>query len=95
MIVNIDRTGKSKSIYECDRCHKKIDTAKASSFKVSVRKTSEHNSFIESWDLCYKCLNVIKNAIEFKHQEYMKKYSKKYYKDKLKEKRLAEKSAHF
>lgn len=87
MVVNKDNTGKTKTIYECDRCHKKIDTAKFSSFKLSVRKTSDHNTFIESWDLCYRCLNVIRTTMKFRNQKYLKKYYKKNRKRLLEEKR--------
>ena len=78
MLVKKDCSGKTKSIYECDRCHKKIDTAKASSFKVSVRKTSERDrEIVESWDLCWRCLNVIRTAMRFTKRKYLRTYYKK------------------
>ena len=61
MLVKTDYTGKSKSIYACDRCKKELHTEEDNRFRVDIRK---NNKMIKKWDLCIKCYSALYRGIE-------------------------------
>lgn len=62
MVIKVDTTGKTKSIYECDRCHKEINLSTDNRFKVIVR--SKANNTLKTWDLCKRCSLLLCKGIE-------------------------------
>lgn len=56
MLVKINYTGKGNTIYECDRCHKRIDTGKERRIRISAQ-ISQHSKYknLNGWDFCEKC----------------------------------------
>lgn len=55
MLIKKDCTGKTKSIYKCDRCGTEIHTDVSDRFKVFVKKSPKDYEVINSWDLCKRC----------------------------------------
>lgn len=58
-LVKIDYTGKSGTIFECDRCHKKIDTDKDVRYIVDISKSKLKDSGrikIKKYDFCDICI---------------------------------------
>lgn len=60
MIKNIDKTGKTNSLYICDMCGKIVDTIN----RVGVHvKFGTDKSILKKWDLCSKCYIMLEKSI--------------------------------
>lgn len=59
MIVNLDKTGKTKTLYECDMCGKVIETKNRTGI---FAKTIEKRE--KQWDLCDICYNKLNQSIK-------------------------------
>lgn len=69
MLIEIGRNDKSKSIYKCDMCGKKITIKEFN--KIHVEKPYDINR--KFWDLCDDCLKKLVRSINI----YSKKNSGK------------------
>lgn len=65
MINKLDKTGKTKTLYECDMCGKIVETEERTALYTKTNKKQ-----CKQWDLCNKCYNKLKRSI--------KKYRKKF-----------------
>ena len=63
MLVSMDKTGKTKSIFKCDRCGVVIETGVDERYRMSINKTSKHKT-IKGYDLCKRCCLTICKIIE-------------------------------
>jgi hypothetical protein len=67
MLIEKDCTGKTKSIYQCDRCKKRLDMAVDERYKVSIYEDKIDFKNLESvkkYDLCRHCYILLYRAIE-------------------------------
>ena len=66
MLIETDRRGKTKSIFECDRCGRIINTETDHRFKLTVQNTprGSNTNVIKSWDLCKRCYAALYKGIE-------------------------------
>lgn len=66
MLIETDRRGKTKSIFECDRCKRIINTEIDQRFKLTVQNTpiGNHANTIKRWDLCKRCYAALYKGIE-------------------------------
>jgi hypothetical protein len=64
MLIKKDRTGKTKSIFTCDRCNKRLISGTDTRYKISVYKAPKTYITIDSFDLCEQCYSVIVNELE-------------------------------
>lgn len=55
MILNLDKTGKTKTLYECDMCGKIIDTKNRTAIFTKIAKKQEKQC--DLCDICYDKLN--------------------------------------
>ena len=71
MIISVDYGGQGKgSIFECDQCHKKINTSKEKRYVVDISKSKLSRSGLEKikkFDFCKNCIKkYLKEGIEDK-----------------------------
>lgn len=59
MINKLDKTGKTKTLYECDMCGKIIETEERTALYVRTGK-EQH----KKWDLCNKCYEKLRRSIK-------------------------------
>lgn len=65
MINKLDKTGKTKTLYECDMCGKIVETKERTALYTKTNKKQ-----CKQWDLCNECYNKLRKSI--------KKYRKKF-----------------
>lgn len=66
MLIKLDRTGKTRSIYECDKCGKRINTSTERRYKIRLntyKGRSSEEIVIRSYDMCKRCASIINNYI--------------------------------
>lgn len=68
-IISVDYTRQKRgSIFECDRCHRKINTAREKRYVVNISKSKLSRSGLEKikkFDFCSKCIRkYLKEGIE-------------------------------
>lgn len=66
MLIKIDNTGKTRSIYECDKCGKRINTSTERRYKIRLNTYKGRSSaeiVIRSYDMCKRCASIINNYI--------------------------------
>lgn len=67
MLTKIDYTGKTKSIYKCDRCGVELNTAVNDRYKVNINKFEANKTIYKrtrKYDLCKHCCALICKIIE-------------------------------
>ena len=66
MLIQKNYTGRTKSIFLCDRCKRKIETDKNDRYRVVVQKTpnSLRSNQIQAWDLCERCYSALDRGIK-------------------------------
>lgn len=64
MLVSVDCTGKKGSIFECDRCKKRIHAKVEYKYRITVYKTPRDYAKTNSWDLCGRCYRALCRGIE-------------------------------
>ncbi len=70
MIKQIDKTGKTKSLYMCDMCNKTMEITN----RIGIHtKRGTDKSISKKWDLCNKCYEMLEKSIN----KYRKKKTKK------------------
>ncbi len=65
MIIEKYYNNNGKTIYECDRCKKVIDTSKENRIRVhtQISQNSKYKN-LNSWDFCERCYAALKRGIE-------------------------------
>lgn len=66
MLIKQDYTGRTRSIYECDRCGKRINTNTEKRYKIRINTYKGRTStevVIRGYDMCRKCASIINNYI--------------------------------
>lgn len=66
MLIKMDRSGKTRSLYECDKCGKRINTSTEKRYKCRLNTYKGRGSTeiaIRGYDLCKKCASIINNYI--------------------------------
>ena len=67
MLKQKDYTGKTKSVYICDRCNTVINTAYDKCYKIVVNTYKDNTTVfkaIKRYDLCRKCASIFCNYVE-------------------------------
>lgn len=67
MLIEADRTGKTKSIFKCDRCNKILIADQDERFRISVTEIPMNQRKTKKWDLCKKCYAALYRGIEKKN----------------------------
>ena len=68
MINKLDKTGKTKTLYECDMCGKIVETERRTA--IYARATKEQH---KQWDLCDECYSKLRRSIK----KYRRKFSER------------------
>lgn len=68
MLIKKDCTGKTRTVYQCDKCGKIINIKNRKRFKLSIdintkNKTSSLTKLYR-YDLCTNCINIIMKLLE-------------------------------
>jgi coenzyme F420-reducing hydrogenase alpha subunit len=66
MLIKRDYTGKTKSVYECDKCKRKINTTTEKRYRIKLNTYKNRTSVeagIRTYDLCRRCASIINNYI--------------------------------
>ena len=64
MLVKADTTGKTKSIFKCDRCKKKLINDKDERYVIYIQKIPMNRKIVKTWDLCDRCFSALCRGIE-------------------------------
>lgn len=64
MIIKQDNTGKTKSIFKCDRCNAELITDRDERYRISVQEIPRTNSKTKKWDLCRRCYLLLCKGIK-------------------------------
>lgn len=80
MLIKMDRTGKTKSVFKCDRCKKRLVTGSRTRYKIAVHKTPRTYKTINKYDLCEECYikickyingNIMSKKEKIKEKEFI------------------------
>lgn len=66
MLIKTDYTGRTRSLYECDKCGKRINTSTEKRYKIRINTYKGRSSTeiqIRGYDLCRRCSSIINNYI--------------------------------
>ena len=63
MLIKKNVTGKTGSIFECDRCKKELITGRDERFHLAVTKSPRDYGRLKSWDLCKRCYLMLCKGI--------------------------------
>ena len=77
MLISKDCTGKTGSIFECDRCKGEIHTPKEGRYRIAVQNTSESVKTVSSWDFCRRCYRILCRSIELTAEKMTKEKEEK------------------
>lgn len=65
MLITTDCTGKKGSVFECDRCKKRLHSKVEKRFRITAYDTPRgYYKQDNSWDLCERCYKALCRGIE-------------------------------
>ena len=59
MLISMDKTGKTKSVYKCDRCGEIIENINGHRYRISAHKPKGRKTTVNGWDFCRRCYLIL------------------------------------